>query len=92
MAKKKVLKMNQKQKLNAIALGTGAVGVTSIALATKGAWPTPEIVAPATEATGFYADVHSNVGSFINFLGLSNGALVAIGIGAVLLAVYLFRK
>lgn len=84
MAKKR---FGQKQQKNLVAVGAGVVGVGSLTLTTYDQWKVP-----AVDATNFYADLHSNVGKFIDFLKMDNGVLLLIGLIGIGIAAVLFRK
>lgn len=84
MAKGKGFRVNQKQKKNLIALGSGLVGATAIGLSTLPAWNPP--------ATGVINTVHTHASDFVRFTGLGNGALILIGIAGIGVAALLARK
>lgn len=84
---RKIMRWNQKQQKNLVALGAGTVGAASVALATYPSWKVP-----AALATHTYADVHNAVGDFITYTKLDNGMFILIGLIGLGIAAALFRK
>ena len=84
---RKIMRWNQKNQKNAVALVAGTVGAASTALATYPSWKVP-----ALGATHSYADFHNAVGDFITYTKLDNGVLLIAGIIGLGIGLALFRK